>query len=94
MQAWVAEMSAFVKRVDKNHLVTIGEEGFFASDRPEVRSELQWVDRLSQAGVPHMLPVVGAMRQSLNISCCDWGRRPNLEDGHVSVFEGPSRSQS
>ena len=37
MQAWVAEMSAFVKRVDPNHLVTIGEEGFFASDRPEAR---------------------------------------------------------
>ena len=37
VQAWVAEMSAFVKRVDPNHLVTIGEEGFFASDRPEAR---------------------------------------------------------
>lgn len=29
MQAWVGEMSAYVKSVDSNHLLTVGEEGFW-----------------------------------------------------------------
>ena len=29
---WVAEMSAHVKQVDPNHLVTVGDEGFFRRD--------------------------------------------------------------
>ena len=33
VQAWVAEMAEFVKRVDPHHLVTVGEEGFFGPKR-------------------------------------------------------------
>eukprot|EP01023_Acetabularia_acetabulum_P065544 TRINITY_DN869_c0_g2_i1.p1 TRINITY_DN869_c0_g2~~TRINITY_DN869_c0_g2_i1.p1 ORF type:complete len:449 (-),score=72.10 TRINITY_DN869_c0_g2_i1:2142-3404(-) len=29
IQAWIDEMSAFLKSVDSNHMITIGEEGFF-----------------------------------------------------------------
>ena len=29
-QGWIEEMSAHLKSVDPNHLVTVGEEGFYA----------------------------------------------------------------
>lgn len=35
MQNWVAEMAAFVKSVDRNHLVEIGMEGFYGDTMPE-----------------------------------------------------------
>ena len=34
-------MSAFVKALDPNHLVTIGEEGFFGEGTPEAASNPQ-----------------------------------------------------
>ena len=34
-RAWVEEMANYVKRLDPQHLVTIGEEGFFGQERPE-----------------------------------------------------------
>ncbi|XP_065852964.1 mannan endo-1,4-beta-mannosidase 6-like [Euphorbia lathyris] len=30
LQAWIAEMAAFVKSLDRNHLVTVGVEGFYS----------------------------------------------------------------
>jgi len=29
LQRWIEEMSAFLKGVDPNHMVTIGQEGFY-----------------------------------------------------------------
>lgn len=29
MQSWIEEVSAFLKQQDPNHLVTVGEEGFY-----------------------------------------------------------------
>lgn len=34
MQKWIEEMSAYVKSIDKNHLVTIGIEGFYGPKSP------------------------------------------------------------
>ena len=31
MQNWVNEMAAYVKSLDSNHLLTVGEEGFYTS---------------------------------------------------------------
>lgn len=32
MRAWVAEMSAHIKSIDGNHMVSIGDEGFYGAD--------------------------------------------------------------
>ncbi|OIW01583.1 hypothetical protein TanjilG_23894 [Lupinus angustifolius] len=35
LQEWIEEMSAFVKLIDRNHLTTIGLEGFYGPDDPK-----------------------------------------------------------
>ncbi|XP_057455512.1 mannan endo-1,4-beta-mannosidase 2-like isoform X2 [Lotus japonicus] len=35
LQEWIEEMSAFVKLIDKNHLVTVGLEGFYGPHDPK-----------------------------------------------------------
>ncbi|XP_038694810.1 mannan endo-1,4-beta-mannosidase 2 [Tripterygium wilfordii] len=48
LQEWIEEMSAFVKRIDKNHLLTVGLEGFYGPKNPKrlsVNPE-QWASTL------------------------------------------------
>ncbi|MED6107165.1 Mannan endo-1,4-beta-mannosidase 2 [Stylosanthes scabra] len=48
LQDWIEEMSAFVKLIDKNHLVTVGLEGFYGPNDPKrltVNPE-DWASRL------------------------------------------------
>ncbi|KAF9610824.1 hypothetical protein IFM89_025190, partial [Coptis chinensis] len=35
LQDWIEEMASFVKLIDKNHLLTVGFEGFYGSTSPE-----------------------------------------------------------
>ncbi|PIA55400.1 hypothetical protein AQUCO_00800275v1 [Aquilegia coerulea] len=35
LQHWIAEMASFVKSIDKNHLLTVGLEGFYGPSNPE-----------------------------------------------------------
>ncbi|KAA6420119.1 MAG: mannan endo-1 [Trebouxia sp. A1-2] len=38
VQAWIEEVSAFVKAADPNHLVIVGEEGFYGPGSPDLGS--------------------------------------------------------
>ncbi|XP_065874184.1 mannan endo-1,4-beta-mannosidase 2-like [Euphorbia lathyris] len=35
LQAWIEEMSAYVKSIDRNHLLTVGLEGFYGPKNPK-----------------------------------------------------------
>lgn len=41
MQAWIEEMAAYVKSLDTNHLLAIGEEGFWETGSPSFDSNPQ-----------------------------------------------------
>lgn len=34
VQSWIEEMSAYVKSIDQNHLLTVGLEGFYGPTSP------------------------------------------------------------
>ncbi|KAL2328215.1 hypothetical protein Fmac_021642 [Flemingia macrophylla] len=48
LQEWIEEMSAFVKLIDKHHLVTIGLEGFYGPNDPKklTVNPHEWASRL------------------------------------------------
>lgn len=35
LDTWISSMASFVKTIDPNHLLTVGEEGFFSNETPE-----------------------------------------------------------
>ncbi|KAM4103887.1 hypothetical protein ACJW30_06G112700 [Castanea mollissima] len=48
LQDWIEEMSAFVKSIDKNHLLTVGLEGFYGPKTPKslTMNPEEWASKL------------------------------------------------
>ncbi|KAG2712426.1 hypothetical protein I3760_04G125100 [Carya illinoinensis] len=48
LQDWIEEMSTFVKSIDKNHLLTVGLEGFYGPETPKslTMNPEEWASRL------------------------------------------------
>ncbi|EIE22964.1 glycoside hydrolase, partial [Coccomyxa subellipsoidea C-169] len=44
VQKWIDMMASFVKSVDPNHMVTVGEEGFFGPNDPHVNCNPSYPD--------------------------------------------------
>ncbi|XP_028770945.1 LOW QUALITY PROTEIN: mannan endo-1,4-beta-mannosidase 4-like [Neltuma alba] len=59
IQDWVSEMAAYVKSIDRNHLLEIGLEGFYGESMPEKKLfnpgyQLVGTDFISNNQVPHV----------------------------------------
>jgi mannan endo-1,4-beta-mannosidase len=74
LTSWAAEMSRYIKSIDRNHLVSVGDEGFLclpgATDWTENCSE--GVDSYAFAALPH----VDAMSLHLYPDADSWGKTP------------------
>lgn len=57
MQEWVAEMAAYVKLLDSNHLMTIGEEGFY----PDGLHNPNGVNSYGSSHIPVVVPVLNIL---------------------------------
>jgi mannan endo-1,4-beta-mannosidase len=69
---WAADVSAFVKSIDANHLVSAGDEGFYCSPGAQDWTEncSEGVDTLALASLPHIDVA------SLHLYPESWGKTP------------------
>ena len=49
MHAWVAEMSGYIKQLDGNHLVAIGDEGWRCDLQGDHSAPFQWMNNGTKA---------------------------------------------
>ncbi|XP_057747388.1 mannan endo-1,4-beta-mannosidase 2-like [Arachis stenosperma] len=81
LQDWIEEMSAFVKVIDKNHLVTVGLEGFYGPNDPKrltVNPEA-WASRLGSDFIRNS-KTVNVDFTSVHIYPDHWFREEVYED--------------
>jgi mannan endo-1,4-beta-mannosidase len=75
---WVAEMSAFIKSLDRNHLVSVGDEGFFNGGGDH------WTYKAND-GVDHvaLTSAAGVDFGTFHMYPEDWGTPPGWTDNWI-----------
>lgn len=72
--SWAGEMSRYIKSIDKNHLVSVGDEGFLC-----LPNGTDWTDNCSEGVDSYAfaaLPHVDAMSVHLYPDADSWGKTP------------------
>ncbi len=86
LQKWLEEMSAYVKSLDNRHLLTIGEEGFFAAGSPRAAANpASWGILMGQNFTGnHMIPEIDFV--TVHVWPDNWNKYD--EDGGVGGWGG------
>ena len=71
LAGWVAEMAAHVKALDPNHLLTVGEEGFWEGG-PQVGVRACWWVRAHREapGLPGWMAELAGWQSVLSLPAC------------------------
>lgn len=72
--SWAAEMSRYIKNIDRNHLVSVGDEGFLC-----LPNGTDWTDNCSEGVDSYAfaaLPHIDAMSVHLYPDADSWGKTP------------------
>lgn len=90
---WVAEMSAYVKSVDSNHLVSVGDEGFFCQATP---NNGEWttncstgVDALAYLDLPNIDYMNAHLYPDAWGKTVDWGTQWITD--HIKAAHGKNK---
>ena len=73
LEAWITEMSAYIKGIDATHLVTTGSEGFYGPDGPD-HNPIGWMSSQGVDFIPHH------QIATIDFACVhDWGAHWGLD---------------
>ncbi|XP_057971190.1 mannan endo-1,4-beta-mannosidase 6 isoform X2 [Malania oleifera] len=83
LQAWIEEMAAYVKSIDRKHLVEIGLEGFYGPSTPN-RAQFNPNTYATQVGTDFIRnhQALGVDFASVHIYADSW-ISPNISDAHI-----------
>lgn len=87
VQSWIEEMSAFLKAQDPNHLVTVGEEGFYGNGRADGQNPQPNSSERRGARARHMCRTCCLAAGQLHPGRRVWGCAAEVVGGHLITQE-------